>query len=445
MLNPGNGMTAALTFASQPRTDFRRTALAGYAAIALFVGGFGYWAASAPLAGAVISQGTIAATGGNILIQHREGGIVDKLLVHEGDHVKQGQDLVLLDRTASEADLNRLTRQSMALKASAARLEAERDGLAALAPVAEAPPAPFRQDFEKLLGEQQKEFDARLARFRSEQSILAQRVAMHRESVKGLAAQKLAIEEQTDIVKKELAIKINLLDRGLTNRTEYSQLLRSQADLVGQAGALEAELAATNTQIVEAEAQTERAITQRVEEALTKLDDVRTNLADIGEQIRAAQAVLERTTITAPSDGIVVSSTYNSKGSVIAPGEKIMEILPTSSGLIVDARLKPQDIDAVRVGQQAKLRLSALNARLTPEVPATVTEISADRLLDETTHQPYFRARLKIADALPAGVSPAQLYPGTPVEAHISTGERTFFEYLIRPMLDSFARAFRER
>ena len=437
--------TPSLTFEGRPRTDFRRTAFAGYAAIALMVGGFGYWAAKAPLAGAVITQGTIAATGGNILIQHREGGIIRQLLVHEGDRVREGQELILLDRTAPEADLNRLTRQWIALKASAARLEAERDGLDRLAPISEPAPAPFQQDFQNLVREQQKEFDARLARFRSEQSILAQRVAMHRESVKGLDAQKLAIEQQAEVVKKELGIKTDLLGKGLTNRTEYSQLLRSEADLVGQAGALEANLASANTQIVEAEAQTERATTQRVEDALTKLDDVRTNLADIEEQMRAAQAVLKRTTITAPAAGIVVSSTYNSQGSVVGPGEKIMEILPTSSGLVVDAKLRPKDIDQVHVGQPAKLRLSALNTRLTPEVQATVSEISADRLIDEATHEPYFRARLKINDALPAGVKTEQLYPGTPVDTFISTGNRTFFGYLVRPMMDSFARAFRER
>ncbi|WP_217578104.1 HlyD family type I secretion periplasmic adaptor subunit [Mesorhizobium sp. GbtcB19] len=437
--------TPSLAFDDRPRTDFRRTAFAGYAAIALLAGGFGTWAASAPLAGAVITQGTIAATGGNILIQHREGGIIRQLLVHEGDRVREGQELILLDRTAPEADLNRLTRQWIALKASAARLEAERDGLDRLAPIGEPAPSPFRQEFENLIREQQKEFDARLARFRTEQSILAQRVAMHRESVKGLNAQKAAIEQQTEVVKKELGIKTDLLGKGLTNRTEYSQLLRSEADLVGQAGAIEAYLASANTQIVEAEAQTERATTQRVEEALTKLDDVRTNLADIEEQMRAAEAVLKRTTITAPAAGVVVSSTYNSQGSVVAPGEKIMEILPTSSGLVVDAKLKPKDVDAVHVGQKAKLRLSALNTRLTPEVPATVSDISADRLIDEATHEPYFRAKLKIADPLPAGVKAEQLYPGTPVDAFISTGDRTFFEYLVRPMMDSFARAFRER
>lgn len=438
-------MQQSLAFESRPRTDFRRTAVVGYAAIALFAGCFGYWAASAPLSGAVITSGTISATGGNILIQHPEGGIIEELLVHEGDRVQQSEPLVLLDRTAAEADLNRLTRQSIALRASAARLEAERDGSDRLAPITDAAPAPFQSDFDNLVREQQKEFDARLARFRSEQSILAQRVAMHHESALGLDAQKLAIQQQADIVKKELGIKASLLDKGLTNRSEYSQLLRSEADLVGQAGALEADLAATKTQIVEAQAQVERATTQRVEDALTKLDEVRTKLADIGEQITAAEAVLGRTTIKAPAAGIVVSSTYNSKGSVIAPGQKIMEILPTASGLIVDAKLRPKDVDLVRVGQPAKLRLSALNARLTPEVPATVTQISADRLIDETTHEAYFRARLKITDTLPQGVKAGQLYPGTPVEAFISTGDRTFFEYLARPMLDSFARAFTER
>ncbi|TPI32052.1 HlyD family type I secretion periplasmic adaptor subunit [Mesorhizobium sp. B3-2-1] len=437
--------TQSIAWDNQPRTDIRRVALTGYAAIALLAGGFGYWAVSAPLSGAVITQGTISATGGNIQIQHREGGIVQALLVHEGDRVQLGQDLIVLDPTAAQAELNRLTRQSIALRASAARLEAERDGLDRLAPIAEAAPAPFQHDFEILIREQQKEFDARLARFRSEKSILAQRAAMHRQSVTGLQAQKQAIQQQAEVVKKELGIKTSLLDRGLTNRTEYSQLLRSEADLVGQAGALEANLATANTQIVEAQEQTERLTTQRVEEALTKLDDVRSNLADVEEQTRAAEAVVRRTTIKAPAAGIVVSSTYNSKGSVIAPGEKIMEILPTASGLVVDARLRPKDIDQVRVGQPAKLRLSALNSRLTPEVSATVTRISADRLIDQTSREPYFRAKLTIAADLPPGVRRDQLYPGTPVEAFISTGDRTFLEYLARPMLDSFARAFAEQ
>ncbi|MER9441510.1 HlyD family efflux transporter periplasmic adaptor subunit [Mesorhizobium sp. M0340] len=174
------------------------------------------------------------------------------------------------------------------------------------------------------------------------------------------------------------------------------------------------------------------------------MSQTRTSLADVEEQALAAEAILARTVVKAPSDGIVVSTVYNSPGSVISPGEKLMEILPTSSQVIVEAQLSPRDIDAVHVGQSARLRLSALNARLTPEIAATVTEVSADKLIDETTHQPYYRAKLHIAESLPANVTAEQLYPGMPVETFISTGDRTFAEYLARPILDSFQRAFVE-
>nr|WP_292132156.1 HlyD family efflux transporter periplasmic adaptor subunit [Mesorhizobium sp.] len=159
----------------------------------------------------------------------------------------------------------------------------------------------------------------------------------------------------------------------------------------------------------------------------------------------AAQAILSRTTVRSPTDGIVVSAVYNSPGAVVAPGEKVIEILPTSSNLIVEAKLSPHDIDSVHAGQSARLKLTALNTRLTPDVDATVINVSADRLMDENTHEPYYRAKLRITENLPAPVTAEQLYPGMPVEAFISTGDRTFFEYLLRPVLDSFHRAFVEQ
>ncbi|UFS80044.1 HlyD family efflux transporter periplasmic adaptor subunit (plasmid) [Rhizobium sp. T1470] len=140
----------------------------------------------------------------------------------------------------------------------------------------------------------------------------------------------------------------------------------------------------------------------------------------------------------------MVSSIYNFVGNVISPGEKVMEILPTTSRPLVEARLQPNDIDAVHKGQEARLRLTALNARLTPEVDAVVEQVSADRLIDETTHQPYYRALLRIADPLSAAITANDLHPGMPVEAFITTGDRTFFEYLSKPVLDSMQRAFVE-
>jgi HlyD family type I secretion membrane fusion protein len=209
-------------------------------------------------------------------------------------------------------------------------------------------------------------------------------------------------------------------------------------------GAIESQLASTQSQILEAKEQIERNETQRVEQAVTQLSEIRVSLADVEEQVVAAEAVLLRTVVRSPADGIVVSVSYGTAGAVVAPGEKVIEILPTAPRLIVEARLQPSDIDSVYAGQKARLRLTALNARRTPDVPATVINVSADRLIDEGTQQPYYRAKLQIADDLPKPVKAEQLYPGMPVEVFISTGERTFLDYLARPILDSFQKAFVE-
>lgn len=416
--------------------------LAGYAAIGALAAIFGYWASTAPLSGAALAPGVVAAAGRNIMIQHLDGGIVQTILVDEGGRVSAGQRLLVLDPTEAEMQLNRLMQQWATYQAMISRLTAERDGLDMLPAIPKAP-FPMEPD-ESAWEDQRKEFGARLSRYHSERKILRQRLATFKEARNGLVAQQQAVAEQLDVMADELERKKALVDKGLTNRFEYTQILRNRADLVGQQGVAASEVASTDTQRLEALEQLERLATQRVEEAVTKLNEVRASLADVEEQLHAALTTVERTVIRAPVDGIVVSSVYNSKGSVIGPGEKVMEILPTTQKLIVDARLRPQDIDTVKVGQSARLRLSALNMRLTPEVNGEVALVSADRLIDQTTQEPYYRARVQISDDLPASVSRDQIYPGMPVEVFINTGDRTFFEYLARPIFDSFNRAFTE-
>ncbi|MBZ9991250.1 HlyD family type I secretion periplasmic adaptor subunit [Mesorhizobium sp. BH1-1-5] len=435
---------SAIGWEHSVRSSTRWVALAGYGAIALLVGCFGYWAATAPLSGAAVAHGTIAAAGRNIRIQHLEGGIIKEIRIGEGDHVRAGQELIILDATTARTQVNRLKKRFVSLSANAQRLAAERDGAETLHFDTILDARSSGAELAHLVDEQKKEFEARLARFRSEQGILHQRVATLTESLAGLTAQMKAIENQLLIVADELKRKKTLVEQGLTNHFEYTQIQRNQADLTGQAGAIASELASARSQIVEANEQIERGKSQRVEQAVSQLSETRTSLADVEEQTLAAEAVLSRTIVKAPTDGIVVSSVFNSPGSVISPGEKLMEILPTSSQVIVEARLSPGDIDAVHAGQKARLRLSALNARLTPEVAATVSSVSADRLVDESTHEPYYRAILHIAKDLPASVTADQLYPGMPVETFISTGDRTFAEYLVRPVLDSFHRSFVE-
>jgi len=422
-----------------------RISAAGHLILVLAVVAFGGWAATAPLGGAAIAPGVVAAAGLNVMIQHLEGGIVKELETHEGDRVRRGQALMVLDATAAQAQLNRQTNQLMALQMQAAALAAERDGqddfvvpLPHAAGLNEANLAGLAEDY-------RREFTVRLARYRAERSILERRVEVLKDAVVGLEAQKKASAQQLEIVGQEIERKKELLEQGLTNRSEYTALLRTEADLIGQIGASQSQIAASATQQVEAREQIERLTTSRVAQAVSDLNTARATIRDIEEQIRAAQAVVERTVVRAPVDGIIVRSFYNAPGSVVRAGGPIFELLPTTDRLIVETKVSPKDIDAIKVGQEARLHFSALNARITPQVPGTVSYISADRQLDPNGGPPYYVVRLEITDQLPAEIRPEQIYPGMPVEAFISTGDRTFLEYLARPVLDSLSRAFRER
>jgi HlyD family type I secretion membrane fusion protein len=431
-------------WAKKVPTSTWRSAILGYGSIAAFVAFFGYWAATAPLAGAAIAPGVVAASGQNLKLQHLEGGAVTAVLVKEGDRVKLGDTLLTLDPTVLQSQLDRFLKLEAALKAKQARLSAERDGKETLVFSNDLIALVEKAGLGSVIAEQQGEFAARLKRHRNELAILGERVSQMQESVTGMDARKKASDEQLKIVKSETQRKLKLLDQGLTARDQYTQLLRSQADLLGQVASTESQISSAKNQINEAREQIERAKSQRIEDALRDLSDASNKISDGEEQIKAARSMLERTIIKAPADGIIVSLKVNSPGIVLRPGENVLEILPTTSDLLIEARIDPRSIDTVKVGQEARLRFTALNSTTTPEVSASVTYISADRLVDPATNQPYFQARLRITDNLPEEISRGQIYPGMPVETYISTGDRTFAEYLVKPLIDSFSRSFRE-
>lgn len=426
------------------RTGTGRIAMSGYLVTALFVGGFASWAATAPLAGAVVAPGVVAASGQNIVVKHLEGGVISTIGVKEGDRVRAGDVLVLLDETQPLTQLNRLVKQRQSSLAKAARLEAERDGADAMAGASDIFGGEPGPDVAALVEEQRKEFSTRLARYRAEQQILIQRVRAIEKSVAGLEAQKAAGERQLAIVREEMHIKKELLEKGLTNRNEYSALMRSEAELVGQVGALESQLASLATQSTEAEYQRERLTTVRAETAVSELNAVRVAVFDLDEQIEAARSVLDRTSVRAPVDGIVVRLLHNAPGGVLRGGDSILELLPTDSNLIVEARINPQDINLMRPGQPARLTFSSLNLRTTPQVGGEVFYVSADRLTEEATGLPYYVSRLRITSDLPASIEVDEIFPGMPVEVFFETEERTFLAYLARPITDSFRRAFVE-
>ncbi len=344
------------------------------------------------------------------------------------------------------AQLKRLLQQLVAKQAQIARLVAERDGLDHLSMPDDLKGGRPDVDVAKVFAEEEREFRAGRASFNSELKILSQRVAALGESLQGLRAEKKATQQQLAIVRDEASRKQGLLDKGLTSRDEYATLLRSSAELVGQAGSLEAQIAGTVSQSSEALDEIAKLKAKRVQDAISGLNTLRNDVSDLQQQVRAASVVLDRTTIRAPVDGIIVRSVYNSPGSVIKPGESFMELLPTTSDLIVEAHVKPRDIDSVKQGQDAEMMFSAFNARTTSRIKGKVFYVSADHVVsNDSSKQAYYVVRLKIAQDLPEGVTREKIYPGMPVETFIATGGRTFASYLVRPLADSMSRAFRQK
>lgn len=434
----------ASDWAREVKTGTTRMSIFGLVFIGVFLLGFGAWASLVPLAGAAVAPGHVAAAGQNQRVQHLEGGIIRKILVREGERVKKDQPLFELDETAAEAQRNRIEKQLVGLIARAGRLMTERDELTT---IGFPPGLRLRAQMigsQRVLIEQQKEFSTRFSRHRQELNILRQRVKALHEQIEGMGAQKTAVESQLGVVRAERMRKKALLDQGLTNRSEYTALLRSEAELLGQLGQSKSSILAAKTQISEAEVQIARAQTQRVETAATQLNDIRAEMSDAEERLREANSVLDRVVVRSPSDGTVVKMTYNFRGSVVRPGESLLELLPTGDDLVIEVQVAPQDVDVIFLGQRATLRFSTLNTRTTPTVDAVVTYLSADRLIDTATDHPYYTARLRIDEDLPPQIGSDQIYPGMPVETYINTGSRTFFAYLMRPLTDSFSRAFRE-
>lgn len=416
----------------------------GLLLILVFVFGFGIWAVSAPISGAVVASGVIQASGANQLIDHLEGGIIAKINVREGDAVNAGQLLMLLDETHLLTERNRARAALIFAKAKIARAMAERDGASKLEFPEDVEEDARTAGLEFILDQERAEFRNGLERHLSDLAILEQRTRATEEELEGLDIQITSEQRKLEVTRQELADKESLLDQGLTSRGQVNSLQRAEADSLGRIGSLKASLGQKRSAKAELLEQISGLAAERRETASAEVNATRTQISDYREQLNSRAAVLERSQIRAPTDGIVVNIAKNTVGSVVRPGEPVMEILPTSRELIIDARVMPTDVDTVKPGQEANLRFTALNVRTTPEVPAVVTYLSADRLVDKATQESYYRARLEMSSDLPREIDPGQIYPGMPVEAFIKTGDRTFMEYLMRPIQDSFSKAFRE-
>lgn len=410
------------------------------------VASFGLWASTAPLASATVAQGAFVATGTNKTIQHLEGGIIRNILVQEGDQVEAGQALVHLDSEQVRVELRRLSLQHQTLIATLARLRAEQSDAERL----EFPSQLEQVDiasFPELAGifeSQQRVFNTRRDKYRSEVKIMSRRISAIEEEIGGLEAQKKANAAQLELIDDELTMNEGLMEKGLARLPALLQLRRTKAKIEGDVGQLIANIGQARQRILETEAEILNIKSRRAQEIADEHRDSQAKLDDASERLKSAQDIQNRLTVTAPVRGIVIKLYHHTQGGVIAPGEKIMDVLPTDEKLLVEALIRPQDKDAVRLGLDADTRLSALNQRTTPVLSGKVVYVSADTIEGKQPGEIYYVARVAIPDSEFERVKDQNVSPGMPAEVYIKTGARTLAEYIARPLTDSFNRAFRE-
>lgn len=421
------------------------TILLGLVIIVLCLGGFGTWATLAPLRGAAVAPGAVVVDSKRKTIQHLEGGIVSEILVNDGDQVKAGQVLMRLDPTQAQATLQQVTAHYNADVALVARLTAEETGQSTITFPQSLLAQQSDPDVAKLIDGQTSLFKARLDELNSQTQILQQQRAQASEIIRGLEAQIASQRDQLALIAEEITSKSALLEKGLVTKPQVLQLQRQQAEIDGAMNQNVTAIARAKQSIQETEMRISELSTNRINEASRDHGDALKDLLDYNEKVRAAQDVMERTVIRAPLDGTVMEMAVHTVGGVVAPGSTVMEIVPSADQLTIEAKVDVKDIESVRAGLPAQVRLVAYNQRSTPTVDGTVSWVSADRVDDDKTGASYYTARIAVDRAQLAALPNVRLYPGMPVEVMILGSNRTVLDYLVGPINRTFARAMREK
>lgn len=408
------------------------------------LGGFGGWAAMAPLASAAVAPGVVAADSNRKTIQHLDGGIVADIMVRDGDRVEAGQPLMRLDDLETRSTVALLEGQLWALLAQEARLLAERDGLDAIRFPETLTSRADDPATAGIMAGQERIFATRRDGLQRRREVAGQRSAQLQAQIAGLTAQREAGKGQLALIREETEAIAEMVAHGLERKPRLLGLMRQATGLEGQQGDLANRIAQAGEAIVQAEFELLSQISDRQSEVAAELRNVQTRRDETEEKLAAARIRQHRRDVTAPEAGTVMNSRFFAPGAVAAPGAAILDLVPLDDRLVIEARINPTDIDVVRAGLTARVTLSAFHGRTTPKLDGSVARVSADALHDDRSGMAYYLARVEVdADQLRA-LKHVRLQPGMPVETLIETGERTLLRYLIQPLEDSLRRAFRE-
>ncbi len=417
----------------------------GLFVIVFLLGGFIAWAAYAPLNGAVVADGTIKIDSNRKTVQHLEGGIVKRILVHEGTMVEKNQPLILLEDTVSSSNLNIVVDQISALRAKEARLMAEaslKDKVAY--------PAEFLQDKSDKIKDILRNEEAL---FHSKRKVLIDQIALIKNQIeeanagiKGYLAELQAIEDGIRYSQEQLVASENLLKKGFIEKTQLWTIQRTLAEKRERLGEVKGQVALTRENVSELKLRTINLRNEYARGADDELKETKKLLYEQEERFRPAKDAQERQTINAPIAGQVINLKVSTVQGIIRPGEPLMDIVPSTQELILETRVHTKDIDSVHLHQLAEIQLSAYNQSTTPMIQGEVIYVSGDSIVDEhvSPPQPYYLAHIRVNQDSLKLVSHVNLAPGMPVVAYIKTKDRTLSQYLLSPLLDRSRRTFRE-
>lgn len=426
------------------RSISRHLAL-GAAAIVLLVGGVGGWAVTTELSGAVIASGQLVVDSNVKKVQHPTGGVVGELRVREGDRVKAGDVVVRLDETQTRAGLAIVTKALDELAARQARNEAERDAAQRVAFPPDLLARAADPDVLQVIVGEQRLFEIRGSGREGLKSQLKEQVAQLEQQILGNREQEAAKAREIDWIQQELKGVRDLWSKNLVPFARVTALERDGARLDGERGALIASMAQTKGRIAEIQLKILQVDEDLRTEVGKELAEMRGKKSELIERRVAAEDQLKRVDLVAPQNGRVFQRSVHTIGGVVQAGEPVMLIVPDSDALIIEARVAPQEIDQVHVGQRAVVRLPAFNQRTTPELDGEIVRIGADVTQEEKKNESYYSVRIVVPDSELARLDGLRLVAGMPVEVFMQTAPRTVLSYLVKPMQDQIAKAFRGR
>lgn len=412
--------------------------------IVFVVGGLG-WASFAPLESAVMAPGVIVVESHRKTVQHLEGGIVKEVLVTEGEKVRAGQPLLRLEETQAQTNLSLLQDQADALLAEEARLIAERDSASSILFPAQLLARRDQSKVAAILAVEQNNFDTRRSTLAKQIDILNQRNSQNKRQIAGLQSQQDSVEKQGNLIQQEASGVEDLYKSGLSTLPRVLALRRQAADLTGQRGQVVERIAQIELNSQENNLQMTNLRNQQLTSVANDLREVQSKKFDVLERLNAAKDVMNRLAMTAPVSGKVVNLAIHTNGAVIKPGDTVMEIVPDEDQLEVEAHVRPDDADTIQAGMTAHVSFNAYKQRRLPQITGAVSNVSADRLVDQRTGQPYFNVVVTVDRQVLDDYTDVKLMPGLPVDVAIATGTRTLMDYFLAPIYDVMSKGMRER